>query len=57
MVQGIGDPTTQLCGDYSKPLKGFQSLLNNQYNGKFKVRVFFFVAQFDRMIHHRIEIR
>ena len=28
----IGDYTTQLCGDYNKPLQG--PLLNNQYNGK-----------------------
>ena len=28
----IGDYTTQLYGDYKKPLQG--SLLNNQYNGK-----------------------
>ena len=28
----IGDYTTQLYGDYHKPLYG--SLLNNQYNGK-----------------------
>ena len=28
----IGDSSTQLCGDYNKPLQG--SLLNNPYNGK-----------------------
>ena len=31
----IGDYTTQLCGDYNKPLQG--SLLDNQYNGKYEV--------------------
>ena len=37
----IGDYTTQLCGDYNKPLQG--SLLNNQYF--MESRRFFFVAQ------------
>ena len=35
----IGDYTTQLCGDCSKPLQG--SLLNNQYNGSPETFTFF----------------
>ena len=38
----VGDYTTRLCGDYSKPLHGF--LLNNQDSMESK-KVFFFVAQ------------